>query len=162
MHKLAILFVCTGNICRSPTAEGVMSHVVQKAGLSQEIQVDSAGTIDFHSGEAPDPRAVIHAQKKGYDLSSLCARQIQSEDFDVFDLILAMDCSHLAVLHRLCPDDSRHKVHLFLEYAGITNPSEVPDPYYGDAADFDHALSLVEAGCEALLAKVQSQQPMLA
>lgn len=155
MKNLALLFVCTGNICRSPTADGVMRAKVRQAGLS--IEVDSAGTLDYHVGDAPDPRAVAHARRRGYDLANLRARKFVDADFERFDLILAMDRSHLSILERRCPEHARHKLHLFMSFAGQAG-AEVPDPYYGSADGFDHVLDLVEAGCDGLLSHVNQMQ----
>lgn len=146
---MKVLMVCTGNICRSPTAEGVLRQMAREAGLA--ITVDSAGTQDYHVGEAPDRRACAHAAKRGYDLNSLRARQVQAEDFERFDLVLAMDRGHLAILLRRCPAQYRHKVQMFMDYAGREG-EEVPDPYYGGAEGFERVLDRVEAACRGLLA----------
>lgn len=158
MKKLALLFVCTGNICRSPSADGVMRHKVHAAGLSAQIDVDSAGTQDYHTGEAPDARAIAHARRRGYDLSGLRARRICDRDFEQFDLILAMDRSHYSILERRCPEHLRHKLHLFMSFSGKNQHIEVPDPYYGGADGFEEVLDLIEAGCEGLLERIASGQ----
>lgn len=149
MNVTKILFVCTGNICRSPTAEGVMRALLETAGLNQRIEVDSAGTHGYHIGEPPDPRTQLTAQKRGYDLSRLRARKVVSEDFIRFDHVLAMDNDHLRQLRRLCPPVHHHKLALFL-------PMEVPDPYYGDQPDFERVLDLAEAGAQVWLARLTS------
>lgn len=158
MNRYALLFVCTGNICRSPSAEGVMRHKVKAAGLAEVIDVDSAGTLDYHMGEAPDVRAVQHARRRGYDLSPLRARRISDSDFERFDLILAMDRSHYSILERRCPDHLQHKLHLFMSFSKDRPEQEVPDPYYGGAEGFEHVLDLIESGCEALLGKIAEDQ----
>lgn len=155
MYK--ILFVCTGNICRSPTAEGVMRFHVEKNGLASRVQIDSAGTTGFHAGDAPDMRSVAAAKKRGVMIDGLRARQIGEKDFDDFDLILALDQEHLNFLRRKKPADSRAEVALFLEYAGVAKTSEVPDPYYGDAHHFEYVLDLIEAGVKPLMDKLQQQ-----
>ena len=146
-----VLFVCTGNICRSPTAEGVFRHAVEKAGLSDRITSDSAGTGDYHIGEAPDPRAQSAALGRGYDLSPLCARQVSRRDFSEFDYILAMDETHLRQLTRQSPPEHAGKVKLFMEFAGKEAPREVPDPYYGGAQGFERVLDMVEQASKGLL-----------
>lgn len=141
-----VLFVCTGNICRSPTAEGVFRALVKKAGLESRVEVDSAGTRGYHVGDPPDERAVAVARSRGYDLSQLRARRVTDADFDDFDLILALDRGHLRRLRAMRPEGSRAEARLFL-----SDGRDVPDPYYGDRADFNHALDLIEAGARELL-----------
>ncbi len=148
---MKVLFVCTGNICRSPTAAGVFAHFVREAGLSESIQVESAGTHGYHVGEAPDGRAQDHARRRGYDLSALRARQVRKKDLENFDLILAMDRSHLEILQRHCAPEQRGKIRLFIR------GRDVPDPYYGGPEGFDRVLDLVEAGCLAILDEVRSK-----
>jgi len=142
-ERRSILFVCTGNICRSPTAEGVFRSLAQKAGL--ELRIESAGLGDWHVGQAPDERAQHHARQRGYDLSPQRARQVRSRDFEEFDLILAMDSGHLRELQRMAPSKHRAKIRLFVA------DRDVPDPYYGGPAGFEHVLDLVEAQCASLL-----------
>jgi len=152
MTKLRVLFVCTGNICRSPTAEGVLRHKVRAAGLTHLVEIDSAGTHGYHIGDPPDPRAIRQAAARGYDLRDQRARRLRHEDFADFDLILAMDRGHLDLMDGMAPRDSAAEVKLFLDYAPEANGSrEVPDPYYGGLEDYDHALDLIEAGVERLL-----------
>ncbi len=151
MEKIRVLFVCMGNICRSPTAEGVFRHAVKRAGQEERFHIDSAGTHDYHIGAEPDRRTQQAALKRGYDLSALRGRQVSREDFERFDLVLAMDRSNLANLHRLCPTQHRHKVSLFLEYSRNFSEREVPDPYYGGEQGFEHVLDLVEDAAEGLL-----------
>jgi len=150
-----VLFVCTGNICRSPTADGVMRRLVREAGLAQAIRVDSAATHDYHVGEPPDARAQEHARRRGYDLSALRARQVAREDFEYFELILAMDRGHLEILRRIAPPEHRHKLRLFMEFADERQADEVPDPYYGGPAGFERVLDMVEAAARGLLAQLR-------
>lgn len=151
MKEKRILFVCMGNICRSPTAEAVMRKLVDDAGLSNCIFVDSAGTHDYHIGEAPDPRAQNAARRRGYDLSMLRARQVASDDFGKFDLLLAMDFNNLAVLQSLSPVEAAKKLGLLMPYATNRRSSIVHDPYYRSAKDFDLVLDCIEDGCRGLL-----------
>ncbi|MBL8704320.1 MAG: low molecular weight phosphotyrosine protein phosphatase [Rhodospirillales bacterium] len=146
-----VLFVCTGNICRSPTAEGVFRHVAAEAGLADRFHVDSAGTHGYHLGEPPDARAVALALKRGYDLSALRARQFTAADYADFDLLLAMDRGHLKIMRRLAPPRDAERARLFLSYAPACGIDDVPDPYYGDERDFARTLDLIERGSRALL-----------
>lgn len=146
-----VLFVCMGNICRSPTAEGVFKHMVARQGLAVEIESDSAGTHDYHIGEPPDPRSQAAALRRGYDLSVLRARQVTAVDFAAFDHVLAMDEVNLDALHRLCPAQYRDRVKLFLEFAPQAGRLDVPDPYYGGAKGFEEVLDLVELAAQGLL-----------
>ncbi|HUJ86343.1 MAG TPA: low molecular weight protein-tyrosine-phosphatase [Burkholderiales bacterium] len=150
-----VLFVCTGNICRSPTADGVMRRLVRDAGLADRVRVDSAGTHDYHVGEPPDVRAQEHARRRGYDLSGLRARQVEMEDFDAFELIIAMDRGQLAILRRMAPPQHRHKLRLFMEFAEGRHGDEVPDPYYGGPDGFERVLDMVEAATRGLLAELR-------
>ena len=152
----AVLFICTGNICRSPTAEGVFRRLVRDAGLDGSIRVDSAGTHDYHVGEPPDERARRHALRRGYDLSTLRARRVAQRNFEEFDLILAMDRGQLRILQRLCPRENRHKLRLIMEFAPEQGADEVPDPYYGDPNQFEQVLDLVEAAARGLLRTVSA------
>lgn len=150
--ELRVLMVCSGNICRSPTAEGVLRTMLERAGLGDRVQVDSAGTHGFHVKEAPDPRAQRHARDRGYDLSKLRARRVQGEDFVRFQRILAMDEGHLDWLQDNAPPDARARVSLLMDHAvQHRQRREVPDPYYGSDADFRLVLDLVEDACNGLL-----------
>jgi protein-tyrosine phosphatase len=151
-----VLFVCTGNICRSPTAEGVFRTLVTRAGLGHAIFADSAGTHDYHIGDPPDPRAVAHARRRGYDISDLRARRIHANDFQRFDLLLACDEGHRRILRRLAPSDARGRVARLLDYAPELGLQDVPDPYYGDPAGFEHVLDIVERAAEGVLMKLRS------
>ncbi len=157
MKQVKVLMVCLGNICRSPTAEGVFTHVVNKAGLSDKIHIDSAGTHAYHVGEPPDERAQLHAKKRGIDLSQQRARRVNAEDFAVYDFILAMDHENLRNLQAMCPPDARHKVQLFLDFAPGRQESQVPDPYYGGAQGFEFVLDLVEEASQGLLSHIQNK-----
>lgn len=156
MKSCAILFCCTGNICRSPTAEGVLAKKISDAGLVGRIFVDSAGTHGYHIGEPPDPRAQSAARARGYDLSTLRARRVGREDFDRFDLVLAMDHDNCAYLARLCPPSSSHKLQLVMEYARKHTAREVPDPYGGGPDGFNKVLEMLEDATEGLLDAVRS------
>lgn len=151
MKPYAILFCCTGNICRSPTAEGVFAQKVSAAGWAGRILVDSAGTHGYHIGEPPDPRAQRAARARGYDLSGLRARRVERGDFERFDLVLAMDQDNRDFLSRLCPPGSGHKLQLMMEYARRYTLREVPDPYDGRTEDFDAVLDMLEDASEGLL-----------
>ena len=150
-----VLFVCLGNICRSPTAHGVFESMVQARGLGDRISVDSCGTGDWHIGHAPDKRAAAEAAQRGYDLSHLRARQVQASDFQQFDYILAMDSQNLADLQAMSPADFSGFLGLFLPFAPDNPTDEVPDPYYGGAAGFTQVLDMVEAASEGLLAEIE-------
>ena len=146
-----VLFVCLGNICRSPTAHGVFESQVRANNLQYEVEVDSCGTGDWHVGKPPDSRATAAALQRGYDLSSLRARQFSVTDFDNFDYILAMDGQNLADLQRLQPANFAGHLGLFLDFAEGTDLVEVPDPYYGGADGFTGVLALVESASAGLL-----------
>ncbi len=150
-----ILFVCTGNICRSPTAEGVVRHYAQKAG-ALDIIFDSAGTHNYHGGESPDERSIKTAAARGIDISNLRARKVNADDFHQFDILLACDKSHLRDLNALAPKNTKAHIALFLEYAGISEATEVPDPYYGSQRDFDYVLDLIEAAAIPLIEKLKT------
>ncbi|WP_137936633.1 low molecular weight protein-tyrosine-phosphatase [Chitinivorax sp. B] len=157
MSSVSVLFVCMGNICRSPTAEGVFRYFVETAGLAKRINIDSAGTHGYHAGEAPDPRSSMAAARRGYDLSRLRARQVKTADFEMFDLVLAMDEQNLRNLQRLCSPAQQHKLKLFLEYARNFDEREVPDPYYGSGSGFEHVLDLVEDASAGLLTDLRKR-----
>ena len=146
----SVLFVCMGNICRSPTAEGVFRYYVEQAEVSQQLQIDSAGTHAYHVGEPPDRRARAAAERRGMSLDNIYARRVSTEDFERFDYIIAMDEDNLARLHDQSPEEHRSKLRLFLEFSD-GDEREVPDPYYGGAAGFERVLDLVEAASRGLL-----------
>jgi protein-tyrosine phosphatase len=151
-NKIRVLMVCLGNICRSPTAEAMLRHKVHEAGLDDRIEVDSAGTADYHVDSPPDRRAVAHGEKRGLVMRHLRGRQVVRADFDRFDFILAMDADNLANLRRLQPPDSRAKVALLLSYAPQTGAREVPDPYYGGTDGFETVLDLVDSAADGFIA----------
>ncbi|MGP1308608.1 MAG: low molecular weight protein-tyrosine-phosphatase [Phycisphaerales bacterium] len=152
-----VLFVCMGNICRSPTAEGVFRALLAEADLEGRVYVDSAGTGGWHAGEPPDRRAQAAAKQRGYDLSAQRARQVTLNDFHHFDVVAAMDGENLRHLHAIAPPSTRERVRLLLEFSQQPlDTTEVPDPYYGGVDGFDHVLDLVEAGCRGLLDHVRA------
>lgn len=151
MAPTRVLFVCMGNICRSPTAHGVFRHLVELRKLTREIEIESAGTHAYHVGEPPDRRAVTAAARQGYDLSDLRARQVSQDDFRRFDYILAMDMENLMLLQQDCPAEYRNKLGLFMSFAKQHSEREVPDPYYGNAQGFETVLHMVEDAAEGLL-----------
>lgn len=151
-----VLFVCLGNICRSPTAHGVFEKLVADAGLQDSLQIDSAGTGDWHIGRAPDERTLQAASKRGYDLSNLRARQVTNADFQNFDYVLAMDKSNLKDLRAMTGGKTNCHVSLFLDFAESSWKREVPDPYYGGEDGFETVLELVEDGARGLLATIRS------
>lgn len=152
MEPVRVLFVCMGNICRSPTAEGVFRHKVATRGLVQRIETDSAGTHAYHIGHSPDRRAQAHALQRGYDLAALRARQVVSEDFTRFDYVLAMDWDNHALLESQCVPAARHKIRLLMQFARkFPDQQIVPDPYYGGAAGFEAVLDYIEDACDGLI-----------
>ena len=153
--RVRVLFVCMGNICRSPTAEGVFRKLVSDAGLADHIHVESAGTHAYHVGEPPDRRAQAAAERRGVTLADIRARRVDEQDFDAFDLILAMDRDNLAVLAERAGEARRAELRLFLEYAASSREREVPDPYYGGAAGFERVLDLVETAAAGLLQELR-------
>ncbi|MDO8264084.1 MAG: low molecular weight protein-tyrosine-phosphatase [Gallionella sp.] len=156
-NNVSVVFVCMGNICRSPTAEAVFRHYVENAGLAGYILIDSAGTHDYHIGDPPDLRAQRAALQRGYDMSGLRGRQVEEGDFHRFDYVLAMDMDNLTILQRLAPPAGNAQVRLFLEYARHHAEREVPDPYYGGAEGFEHVLDMVEDAAEGLLQHIRQR-----
>jgi protein-tyrosine phosphatase len=155
--KVKVLFVCMGNICRSPTAEAVFRHHVEKAGLLEHIQIDSAGTHDYHIGDSSDARTQRAASLRGYDMSQLRGRQVEAGDFMRFDYVLAMDEANLDILQRLRPRDAQSQLGLFLEFAEHHSEREVPDPYFGGADGFERVLDMVEDAANGLLKQIREQ-----
>jgi protein-tyrosine phosphatase len=155
--RTRVLFVCLGNICRSPTAEGVFRHRVREAGLHELIEIDSAGTHAYHVGEPPDARAQQAARQRGIDISDLRGRQVVRRDIERFDFVLAMDRENYENLLAICPPGLEHKVRLFMEFAP-DQPPEVPDPYFGGASGFDRVLDMIEAAAQGLLEEIHRRR----
>ena len=153
-----VLFVCMGNICRSPTAEGVFRRKVEEAGLDGSIHIDSAGTHAYHVGEPPDPRATEAASRRGIDLRPLRARKATTRDFEHFDYVLAMDRDNLRLLEMLRDGSDSARLHLFLDFARNGKETEVPDPYYGGDQGFEYVLDLIEDAAEGLLDHIRREQ----
>jgi protein-tyrosine phosphatase len=153
--KVGVLFVCMGNICRSPTAEGVFRHYVESKGLIDYIHIESAGTHAYHLGEPPDPRAQKTASQRGVDLSYIRARKVLPTDIEEFDYVLAMDSDNYQNLLRIAPENHQHKIKRLLEFAQDLPNSDVPDPYYGGNSGFDKVFDMIEAACEGLLKHIQ-------
>lgn len=157
MRGYSVLFVCTGNICRSPTAEIVLRAKVRAAGLQDRVEIGSAGTTDYHAGGPADERSTAHARLRGYDLSSHRARQVEPRDFERFDLILALDEGHLDELLADCPPAQRSRIKRLMEFAPAGLPRDVADPYYGGRQGFETVLDHIEAACDGLLRHVQRE-----
>ena len=157
MTKYAVLFVCMGNICRSPTAHGVFNRKLVDEDLAQQVKVNSAGTHNYHPGSPPDERSQAHAAERGYDLSELRARQIADADFELYDLILVMDWDNLALVQAECPSQHQNKVRRLTEFCLTHDAAVVPDPYSGGAKGFDFVLDLVEDACDGLLRHVKQK-----
>jgi len=155
--KVSVLFVCMGNICRSPTAEGVFRHIVENASLSNWITTDSAGTHAYHIGEQPDRRAQETARGRGIELSDLRARKAVIEDFDLFDYVIAMDNDNYHILRQLAGNENHQNLKLFLEFSEKYNETEVPDPYYGGEQGFEHVFDLVESASYGLLEDIKQR-----
>lgn len=155
-RTVGVLFVCTGNICRSPTAEGIFRHLVEAEGLAGQFHIDSAGTGGWHAGEPPDERSQAAARRRGIDLSCQRARQVRAEDFADFDYVMALDRGHHQALARLAPSAHRDRLHLFLHHAPALGLDDVPDPYYGAGDGFERVLDMVEAGCRGLLDHIRT------
>ena len=150
-----VLFVCLGNICRSPTAHGMLEFLVVEAGLTDRIEVDSAGTGSWHIGDPPDERSQAAAKRRGLDLSRQRARQVIVADFEAFDFVIAMDENNLADLEAMCPSEYRERLGLLMDYAPESGVRAVPDPYYGGGNGFERVLDLVESACKAFLKELR-------
>ena len=157
--SLKVLMVCLGNICRSPTAHGVLSALIRRRKLCDFLEVDSAGTGCWHLGEKPDRRSISAAQMRGYDISSLIARQVKIIDFANFDYLLAMDNDNLRDLYKICPNEHQDKIDLLLNF-GSSSEKVVPDPFYGESSDFELVLDLIEDACEGFLEHVISSHSL--
>ena len=157
MKQIKVLFVCMGNICRSPTSEGVFRKIVEKAGLSDRIHIDSAGTHAYHVGKQPDSRAQETARNRNINLSTQRARQAKTEDFNEFDYVIAMDHDNVSDLEAICPENQRARLRLFLEFSDKFDETEVPDPYYGGEQGFEHVFDLVEDASRGLLNDIKEQ-----
>jgi protein-tyrosine phosphatase len=157
MKTVKVLFVCMGNICRSPTAQGVFEKLVIDAALAEQIIIDSAGTHAYHIGEPPDARATEAANRRGVDLSTQRARSVSAADFEEFDYVLAMDSSNYEALSALCAPGNEAKLKMFLEFATASGIAEVPDPYYGGSTGFERVLDLIEEAAAGLLAEIRQQ-----
>jgi len=154
---IKVLFVCMGNICRSPTAEGVFRHFLREKNLEDRVEVDSAGTHGYHAGEAPDQRTQRAAAVRGYDLSEMRARKVASQDLTYFDQILAMDRNNLDVLKRICPPEKHDRLGLLMSYSKSFDDDEVPDPYYGLGHGFDLVLDMIEDAAQGLVESIEQQ-----
>lgn len=154
---MKVLFVCLGNICRSPTAEGVFRQALEQAGMGDEVELDSCGVGDWHVGKAPDLRSQQAALRRGVDISGLRARKLQAQDFTQFDYVLAMDQDNLRAMRELKPANSQAHVGLFLDFAG-TPGAEVPDPYYGGEEGFENVLNMIEAASDGLIQHLKRKQ----
>lgn len=150
-----VLFVCLGNICRSPTAEGVFRALAEREGLAGRIEVDSAGVGSWHVGSPPDRRAQRAARRRGIDLSGQRARQAEAQDFRRFDYVVAMDPANRRELERLCPPGEEHRLHLLMDFAPELGRRDVPDPYYGGAGGFEAVLDMIERASQGLLAHIR-------
>ncbi len=157
VDSIGVLFVCTGNICRSPTAEGVFVDLLAASGLQDRVHVDSAGTYDYHPGKRPDSRSRSAAARRGYDINNLRARVVEDEDFERFEYVLAMDRSHYHELARICPDRYEDRLHMFLSFAAELAVDEVPDPYYGGASGFETVLDIIEVGARGLIQHLEAR-----
>jgi len=152
-----ILFICMGNICRSPTAQGVFEHLLQQHALTDQIEVDSAGTHAYHVGEPPDRRAQAAALSRGVDLSNQSARRVKAGDFEHYDYVLAMDNDNRANLVEICPPAFKDKIELFLRYSAHGDDKEVPDPYYGASKGFERVLDMIESASAGLLDDIKQR-----
>lgn len=153
MTPIKVLFVCTGNICRSPTAEGVFRHKAKELGFEPNFEVDSAGTTAYHVGERADARSTEHAQFRGYHLAAIRSRQVLPQDYERFDKVIAIDRGHQRYMTLQAAPEYHHKIELFMDYVSGNDTQDVPDPYYGGDMGFENVLDLVEAGCDEMIKK---------
>lgn len=160
VKKVGVLFVCMGNICRSPTAEGVFRHLVRLENLEDMIQTDSAGTHAYHVGNPPDARAQATAERRGIELHDLRARRVSADDFELFDYVLAMDRDNHQILSALCPPGYETRLRMFMEFASHLNIPEVPDPYYGGASGFERVFDMVEEAARGLLEDIRTKHDL--
>lgn len=153
-----VLFVCTGNICRSPSAEGIFRKLVKDHKLENQFHIDSAGLLDYHEGEGADRRTLAHALKRGYDFSDIISRPLTRDDFHEFDYLIAMDRSHLKAMNELCPESVKTKkvIQLMLDYSEKWKGQDVPDPYYSGEDGFELVLDMLEESCQALLNHIKA------
>ena len=156
-QQISVLVVCTGNICRSPTGEGVLRHLVEKRGLAERVRVRSAGTHDYHVGECPDQRTMKHARERGYDLSAQRAMQLAPTHFHEYDYILAMDRGHLRIIRGMAPKDAPARIGMFLEASARWKGEDVPDPYYAGVEAFERVLDMVEEAAERWLDRIAGE-----
>jgi protein-tyrosine phosphatase len=159
MDKMKILFICMGNICRSPAAEGIMRSLVEEEGLTNQIYIDSAGTIDYHTGECADDRMILHAEKRGYDLNPHRARMFNPLiDFKEFDYLITMDNTNFSdILRHDRTGANRHKVYKITSFSTKYEEEEIPDPYYGGTGGFEYVLDLLEDSCRGLLERIKNE-----
>jgi len=157
VQPVRVLFVCMGNICRSPTAQGIFRKLLQREGLVGMVETDSAGTHGYHLGQPPDPRAQQTALRRGVDVSDLRARLVEPEDFSRFEYVLVMDQDNYHNVARICPAGEEHKLFLFMDYAPEFRTREVPDPYYGGSSGFDRVFDMLEAASEGLLKEIKDK-----
>ena len=156
-NKIKVLFVCMGNICRSPTAHGIFRKMVEDAGLQAQIEIDSAGTHAYHVGNPPDSRSLQTGRGRGLDFSDLSARQAKSADFDNFDYVLAMDKDNFRNLKAICPEGQESRLYMFMDFAPHLKIKEVPDPYYGGDSGFEQVFDMVEAASKGLLEEIKNK-----
>jgi len=157
-EKIRVLFVCMGNICRSPTAHGVFRHMIRQHGLEEWFEIDCAGTHAYHLDMPPDPRAQEASRRRGIDISHLRARRVSAEDFGHFDYVLAMDMDNRDILLSLCPRGYAHKLSLLMAFAPELNLQEVPDPYYGGASGFERVIDMIESAAQGLLLHIHRER----
>ena len=154
-HSVGVLFVCLGNICRSPTSEGVFRKIVESESLDYDVFVDSAGTANYHQGSPPDPRAIAAASRRGVQIEMLSARQTRQEDFEQFDYVIAMDRQNYEDLRFMAPQDLHSKIYMFSEFTDDRKGHDIPDPYYGRDSGFERVLDMIEDAARGLLEEIK-------